>query len=1449
MFSPRPGPRFFLFVVLLYLQGLSIHAAAQVVCTPVYVNEYLGAGGGALQPHALKALADGTILIAGRAAAPNSTTYDGFVSRHAADGTPMWSFFVGGPGDDDLNGITPLNDGTYLLFGITTSFGHSEGKGWLVHIDANGAVLWSGQLGSSATSTDRIKAAWQYTDGDIIGTLNTNDSSAASDPVVFKLGLDGTVRWTHRFDNGTDDSFTTLAVSGDTVYAGGYYTSGGLQQGVIAELNATTGAHLQSRTISNGDATLNEQVTGLEIYNNEISYGLYVNKGTYPYAGGVNGIVLVQTDLAGNTRSVAYNLDVHGLSLLACKRSADSGFYVLRTDNALLDAPMITKVNWYGSETWNRDLFGLGGFSNTNVIFQAFDMTPDGGVIAAGHYFNYLSPIGERLRLVKLTARGTAGTCDLSLDVTTVNPASFSQSGFTWAQEPAFSPVVTIPSPTSAPDALTITSIACSSSVCVDQTPIPSGCGKTYNIQYTSAERTILRDALPMPDGGKVAVGDYSTTDGLVTRYQSNGAIAWTKNYNIPGNEMQFRRILQTADGNLLVLGNSYGVQGNYATSGMVLLKLDINGNILSCHFWDLGATEMTDVAATPDNGFVALFVDNWGSGASVFPWLARFDANANLVWKKQVTHGNYEALFRSIACSQDAIFVAYDNFLEQYDRFGIDRLDLATGNLVYSQLISAGAGTETDINRIFTVNDSAYVFIYRYNSVVNNVMVALDQQGNLFHALNLGTDPLDLNMPASTRWTDEPLSVTITPDQDFWLANRVIISGTDYLEVTKIKRDGTVELCKLHPAINGYLPFNVHPQGKGLVVVGANPAPETGDPDFISSFVLKLDSSGQLQTGAAANCTATDRPFAVSTCTDCATTNFVYGPPATTDGYPLTNTTGSPYNQNNDITAVLYCYQPGTCNAVNVKQKGVACALNDTLTYYLDNSANCGAAATWTFDPAFFRPGLIAGDSIQLIIQKAGATTVGAQVEGYCQYFSQSTPANIVFSTSPGLGLAADTVICSNGPITLYATAGFATYLWSDNSTADSLRVSVPGQYSLVATDLCGQTSQATVAVTDANAAFHVTPDTVKCNNDVDSLRATGGYSGYQWNPAYNLQASGNIALVSPDVTTSYTVTAQRSPGCTVTAIVVVTALSSPAINLGNDTSICSGDSLLLDAGAGFSSYLWNTGAGNEQIYIHTAGTYSLIAYYPNGCISRDSIVLDSLYSPKPLLDTSSVICIGQPRTLDAAGPYTSYLWNDGSTGTSLTVSGTGTYWVQVADRHGCLGSDTVQILTMAPLPNHFLTPDTTICQYGDLVLTTNRPYDSYSWSDLTSASTITIQQPGTYWVMVTDNNGCTATDTVVVMHKECLVGLFVPNAFTPNGNGHNNLFRPLIYGEVKMLEFAVFDRYGQRVYETQTPLAGWDGRVNGSASPTGTYAWYCKYQLQGEAVKLEKGTVILIR
>jgi gliding motility-associated-like protein len=92
-------------------------------------------------------------------------------------------------------------------------------------------------------------------------------------------------------------------------------------------------------------------------------------------------------------------------------------------------------------------------------------------------------------------------------------------------------------------------------------------------------------------------------------------------------------------------------------------------------------------------------------------------------------------------------------------------------------------------------------------------------------------------------------------------------------------------------------------------------------------------------------------------------------------------------------------------------------------------------------------------------------------------------------------------------------------------------------------------------------------------------------------------------------------------------------------------------------------------------------------------------------------------------------------------------------------------------------------------------------------------------------------------------------MVGLYVPNAFTPNADGRNDVFKPLLFGPATDFSFVIFNRWGGKVFETHNPAEGWNGKLNGVDASADTYVWLCRYTLEGQSPQIEKGTVQLIR
>jgi gliding motility-associated-like protein len=138
---------------------------------------------------------------------------------------------------------------------------------------------------------------------------------------------------------------------------------------------------------------------------------------------------------------------------------------------------------------------------------------------------------------------------------------------------------------------------------------------------------------------------------------------------------------------------------------------------------------------------------------------------------------------------------------------------------------------------------------------------------------------------------------------------------------------------------------------------------------------------------------------------------------------------------------------------------------------------------------------------------------------------------------------------------------------------------------------------------------------------------------------------------------------------------------------------------------------------------------------------------------------------------------------------------------------------------------------------------------FNNYLWSTGESQSQVIITSPGRYWLEVTDVNNCTGRDTITVYPKECISGVYIPTAFTPNGDGKNDYFRARIYGKTVLFKLQVFNRFGQIVFETTDPYKSWDGLIKGESYSATVFVWQCSYQLENQKPVHKKGMVTLIR
>ena len=224
--------------------------------------------------------------------------------------------------------------------------------------------------------------------------------------------------------------------------------------------------------------------------------------------------------------------------------------------------------------------------------------------------------------------------------------------------------------------------------------------------------------------------------------------------------------------------------------------------------------------------------------------------------------------------------------------------------------------------------------------------------------------------------------------------------------------------------------------------------------------------------------------------------------------------------------------------------------------------------------------------------------------------------------------------------------------------------------------------------------------------------------------------------------------------------------------------------------------------------------------------------------------------ICTNRSLVLHADPMATSWLWQDGTTAAAITVTAPGLYCVQETNANGCLIIDSFTVSQKLP-PVFTLGKDTVICKEQDIVLEpvllNNNPIEAYQWQDGSTQPQFTVVSEGTYSLQASNSCGAT-TDTLVIVNGVCR--LLVPNAFTPNGDGRNERFRAFFGENVASYSLQIYNRWGQRVFTTNSKNEGWDGTLHGHAQLADTYTWVIRYKVLNNMREIYlKGTVLLIR
>ncbi|RYD80669.1 MAG: gliding motility-associated C-terminal domain-containing protein [Sphingobacteriales bacterium] len=252
--------------------------------------------------------------------------------------------------------------------------------------------------------------------------------------------------------------------------------------------------------------------------------------------------------------------------------------------------------------------------------------------------------------------------------------------------------------------------------------------------------------------------------------------------------------------------------------------------------------------------------------------------------------------------------------------------------------------------------------------------------------------------------------------------------------------------------------------------------------------------------------------------------------------------------------------------------------------------------------------------------------------------------------------------------------------------------------------------------------------------------------------------------------------------------------------------------------------------------------------------CVLADSILIEVTRPAESLsLGNDVYICPGKSVTLRPNSRFKTYRWQDASTADSLLANTPGQYSIQVTDSCDNTFMDTIYVQPSISILNINFSPS--ICQFDSAYIFLNSAFTNYHWTPFSPGiiqNNILKIFPETttlYTIIGNSPEGCELTDTLLVKVKNCPIYFYVPNSFTPNNDGKNDQFKPLISGPVSRYSFKVYNRLGENVFSTSDLQKGWAGQLKGKEQDSGVFIWVCSYQFSNDKPILKKGTVLLIR
>lgn len=454
--------------------------------------------------------------------------------------------------------------------------------------------------------------------------------------------------------------------------------------------------------------------------------------------------------------------------------------------------------------------------------------------------------------------------------------------------------------------------------------------------------------------------------------------------------------------------------------------------------------------------------------------------------------------------------------------------------------------------------------------------------------------------------------------------------------------------------------------------------------------------------------------------------------------------------------------------------------------------------------------------------------------------------PYSFTWATNSGSVIAAALTGLEEGTYTVTVTDA------NNCLKIDSVTLTDPPQLEAVASNVRDATC---FGVRDAQA-------------DVTAAGGTAGYV-YQW----DFNAGTQITPVANGLGAgTYAVTVTDINNCEAVDTVTVLEPTEVASSVIKTDVLCYGladGTAEVSAAGGIPGYTYRWNSSPVQTTALAAnldpGVYDVTITDNNGCTTTNSIEIEQPTALTLTFEKTDPSCFGYDDgmayvTVDGGVPQYEYNWN-GVLGTDQELNiGAGTYNVVALDANGCEITETITLVDPAPTGIDIIPDSSNIPLGGDVQLTTiintsANAFVSYLWEPAYALDCYDCEAPvasplqnTVYTVEMTDANGCKTSDTTIVEVDSKNKLYYIPNAFSPNGDGYNDVF--YIYGKaITQVSFSIFNRWGEKVFESNDLNFGWDGVYQGEFVQPSVFVYYAElYFENGDKVE-EKGSITLLR